>query len=200
MAGSPTCSSERNTGAHARLVLRRRRGRTRMSTSSLGGTYRNNGATTTTATATWCRTAATRSATGLGKVTFRPCRGPRDQARRDHRRLPLSHRAERAEPGVGLPHQCGEQHPDRALPLQPAGRQAVQFRRQRLLEHDRAGSAQGPERHARAASAIRSPASSATTAASRSTPRASTSTTRRGSTSAISATRSPMAATCSATR
>ena len=181
-------------GARARLVLRRRaaepecrRDRSAAPTATV--------ATTRTATATSCRTAA-RGGTGSARSrSVRPtatrsssARSPRTSAIAPGRTCPN-------QESVYLTNVVNNILTARYRYSQP-GRQALQLRRQRLLEHDRAGSAQGPERHARAASAIRSPASSATTAASRSTPWASISTTRRASTSATSATRSPMAATC----
>ena len=139
-------------------------------------------------------------ATGIGKLTFRPAEGHEIKLGAHHARITAIAPARTRRTRVGLRDQCGAQHRDRPLSLQPARRPALQFRRQRLLDHDSAGSAQGPERHAGQPAAIRSPASSATSATSRSTPRASTSTTPRASTSATSAMPSPTAATTSTTR
>ena len=64
-------------------------------------------------------------ATGLGKVTVQAGRRPRTEVRRDHRRLPLQDGSGRAQPGIRLSDECGEQQSHRTLPLQPAGRLSV---------------------------------------------------------------------------
>ena len=130
-----------------------------------------------------------------------PGRWPRGEAQRDHAGFPLPAPARTFRNQESVYHtNVVNNILDRPLSLRPARRLPLQFRRQRLLDHDRAGPDSRSRTARRAASAIRSPASSATRATSRSTPRASISTTPRASTSANSATPSPTAATASATR
>ena len=99
-----------------------------------GGTYRVADRTTRTATATRSRTAATRLATGIGKVTVRPADGHEVKLGAHHLRLQLQDRP--AVPNQESVYDTNVVNNilNGALALQPAGRPSVRLRRQRLLD------------------------------------------------------------------